>query len=249
MAWVPARSSACDWRISTGAPERCRSPDPRRGNALQNLDPDSTVPASIARPQEVPLLTAAALQDAALAHFPLLQGLDARVAASRDRVDLAHKSYYPNVSLLAGYNSIMDMPAKRLTVGIAINIPFGGNHRGEVSEANARLHESEAKLVDARNQLLSELDQTRATAIQATATIQLYHGKLLPLARLNMQAAEADYSSGSGDFLKLITAQRQNLMAELELARARADFFTQLASLDYQTGGALEPAGAQDARP
>jgi outer membrane protein TolC len=212
-------------------------------NALQNLDPDTAVPAPVELPREAPLPTSAALQDAALAHYPMLQSLDARVDASRDRVDLAHKNSMPHVSLLAGYNSLMDMPAKRLTVGVAINIPFGGNHRGEVSEANARLHESEAKRADARNQLLSNLEQTRATAAQAVATIQLYNGRLLPLIRLNMQAAEADYSNGSGtgDFLKLITAQQQYLMAELELARARADFYTQLASLNYQTGGAIWP--------
>lgn len=218
-------------------------------NALQNLDPDTAVPAPIALPQEIPLPTSAALRDAALAHYPLLQSLDASISASQDRVDLAHKSYHPNVSVLAGYNSIMDMPAKRLTVGVAINIPFGGNHRGEVGEANARLRESEAKLADVRNQLLSDLAQTHATATQIAATIRLYHGKLLPLAKLNMQAAEADYSSGSGDFLKLITAEQQYLTAELELARARADFFTQLASLNYQTGGALAPVAIQDARP
>jgi outer membrane protein TolC len=218
-------------------------------NALQNLDPDTAVPAPAALPGEIPLPTPAALRDTALARYPLLQSLDASIRASQDRVDLAHKSYYPNVSVLAGYNSIMDMPAKRLTVGVAINIPFGANHRGEVGEANARLRESEAKLADARNQLLSDLVQTHATAAQIAATIRLYHGKLLPLARLNLQAAEADYSSGSGDFLKLITAEQQYLTAELELARARADFFTQLASLNYQTGGALAPATAQDARP
>lgn len=212
-------------------------------NALQNLDPDTAVLTPAELPQEISLPTSAALKDAALVHYPMLQSLDARISASRDRVDLAHKNYMPHVSVLAGYNSLMDMPAKRLTVGVAINIPFGGNHRGEVSEANARLHESEAKLADVRNQLLSNLDQTRATAAQAVATIDLYNDKLLPLTRLNMQAAEADYvsGSGSGDFLKLITAQQQYLMAELELVRARADFYTQLASLNYQTGGAIWP--------
>jgi outer membrane protein TolC len=213
-------------------------------NALQNLDPDTAVPAPIGLPREIPLPPPATLQAAALAHYPMLQSLDARVSASRDRVDLAHKNNHPDVSLLAGYNSLMDLPAKRFTVGVAINIPFGGNHRGEVGEANARLHESEARLADARNQLLSDLAQTRATAAQAVATIELYDGKLLPLTRLNMQAAEADYSggSGTGDFLKLITAQQQYLTAELELAHARADFFIQLASLDYQTGGSLWPS-------
>jgi cobalt-zinc-cadmium efflux system outer membrane protein len=212
-------------------------------NALQNLDPDTAVPRPVELPQEITLPTSAALKDAALTHYPMLQSLDARISASRDRVDLAHKNSMPHVSLLAGYNSLMDMPAKRLTVGVAINIPFGGNHSGEVSEANARLHESEARFADARNQLLSNLDQTRTAAAQAVATIQLYNGELLPLIRLNMHAAETDYSngSGSGDFLKLITTEQQYLTAELELARARADFYTQLASLNYQTGGTLWP--------
>ena len=213
-------------------------------NALQNADPDTEVATPTGLPSEIPLPTYATLRDAALAHYPLLQSLDARIQASRDRVDLAHKNTMPNISVLAGYNSIMDMPAKRLTVGVAINIPFGGNHRGEVNEANARLHESEAKLADMRNQLLSDIDQSRETAAQAAATIKLYADKLLPLTRLNMQAAEADYSSGSGDFLKLITAEQQYLMAELEVAKARADLFTQWASLNYQTGGGLLPLSA-----
>jgi len=213
-------------------------------NALQNLEPETEVPAPADLPPEIPLPTPTALRDAALARYPMLQSLDARVSASLDRVDLAHRNNYPNISLLAGYNSLMDLPAKRLTVGIAINIPFGGNHRGEVDEANARLHESEAGRADIRNRLLSELAQARMTAEQAAETVHLYNARLLPLIRLNMQAAEAEYSSGSGagDFLKLITAQRQYLKAELELARARADFYTQLASLDYLTGGALWPS-------
>jgi cobalt-zinc-cadmium efflux system outer membrane protein len=133
-------------------------------NALQNLDPGTEVPAPSGLPPEVPLPTYAALQDAALAHYPMLQSLDSRIQASKDRVDLAHQGYKPNITVLAGYNSIMDMPAKRLTVGVAINIPFGGNHRGEVSEANARLHESEAKLADVRNQLLTPPSSSMSTS-------------------------------------------------------------------------------------
>lgn len=217
-------------------------------NALQNLDPETAVPEPADLPQAMPLPTLAALHDAALKHYPMLQSLDARINASRNLVALAHKSYYPNISLLAGYNSIMDMPAKRLTVGIAINIPFGGNHRGEVGQANARLRESEAKLADMRNQLLSNLAQTHAGAAQAAATVELYDSRLLPLAKLNLQAAEADYGGGNGNFLKLITAEQQYLMARLERARARADLFTRIATLNYQTGGALLPTATTTIR-
>jgi cobalt-zinc-cadmium efflux system outer membrane protein len=224
-----------------------------RINALQDLPPGTDVPAPAELPRDMRLPTYAALQEAALTRYPMLQSLDARVEASRGRVDLAHKDRYPKLSVMAGYNSLMDMPAKRLVIGVGFSIPFGGNHRGEISEANARLEESEAKLADARNELLSNLDQTHANAAQTAETIGLYTQRLLPLTALNLHAAEADYSNGTGDFLKLITAERQDLQARLELARARADLYTQLASLDYQTGGALWAATvsvtAQDATP
>lgn len=210
-------------------------------DALQDLPPETEVPRPADLPAEIPLPVEAAMQKSALTRHPMLKGLGARVSASRSGVDLAHKGYYPKLKVMAGYNSLWDLPSKRLTVGVAFSIPFGGNHRGEVGEADARLQESEAKLADARSQLLSDIDQSYAEATQAVATIRLYRGKLLPLAKLNLQAAEADYSGGNGDFLKLITAEQEDLQARIELARARADFYTQLASLNYQTGGSLWP--------
>lgn len=218
-------------------------------NTLLNQLPDIELaaPAGISEPGKLPAYEH--LQEAALARYPQLLGLDAQLSARRDRLDLAHKNNLPQFNVMAGYNGLMDMPAQRLTVGVAINIPFGGNHRGEIGAANARVHEAEANLVDARSQLLGDLDQSWAAARQATGTIELYNSGLLGLSKLNLEAAEADYSSGAGDFLKLITAEQQYLTFKLELVRARADFFTQWASLDYQTGGALSPATAQDARP
>mgnify|MGYP002713026454 CR=1 FL=1 len=218
-------------------------------NTLLNQDPDAMVPAPEGLPTDTTLPAYAVLRNAALARYPRLLALDARLTASRDRLDLAHKNNLPNFNVMAGYNSLMDMPAKRFTVGVSINIPFGGNHRGEIGAAHARVREAEATLADARSQLLGDLDQTYASASQAADSIRLYSTELLELSKLNLQAAEADYSSGNGDFLKLITAERQYLGFKLELARARADFFTQRASLDYQTGGALLPATAQDAGP
>lgn len=218
-------------------------------NTLLNREPDTPVPAPEGLPLSTTLRALAVLREAALARYPRLLALDASLDASRDRLELAHKNNLPNFNVMAGYNSLMDMPAKRFTVGVSINIPFGGNHRGEIGAAHARVREAEATLADARSQLLGDLDQTYASASQAADSIRLYSTELLELSKLNLQAAEADYSSGNGDFLKLITAERQYLGFKLELARARADFFTQRASLDYQTGGALLSATAQDAGP
>lgn len=219
--------------------EQQRSVIKSRINTLLDRAADSTVEAPDDLPVPHSLPRYPVLQAAATADYPMLQSLDARLAAGRDQIALAHKNNYPQFELMAGYNAIMDAPAKRLTVGVSINIPFGGNHRGELGEANARVRETQARIEQARSQLLGDLDQAYASATRAEKTIRLYEDKLLPLIHLNLQAAEADYAGGNGDFLKVITAQQQYLIAKLELMRARADLFTQLATLDYQTGGAL----------
>lgn len=100
-----------------------------RINTLQNLPPETAVPAPADLPAERPLPTETALQKTALAHHPRLASLDARVSASRNGVELAHKGYYPKLKLTAGYNSLWPAQSKRLTMGVAISIPFGANHR------------------------------------------------------------------------------------------------------------------------
>lgn len=217
-------------------------------NALLNRDPRSPLP----RPTDLPpvgvLPDYNSLQQTALKQYPVLKGLQAEISAGQDRVALARKGFYPNLKLMASYNTLWDAPQKQFVVGIGINIPIGAKHQGELDMAGARLQQSQAQLLDTRALLLSNVNKAYDTARQVNSSIALYSRRLLPLARLNLKAAETDYSSGDGDFLKLITAEQQYLMIKLKLARARADYFIQLASLDYQTGGALmqRPAALQN---
>ncbi|MHB8884374.1 MAG: TolC family protein [Methylovirgula sp.] len=208
-------------------------------NTLLDVDPSTPVdpPGNLPRPtfgRSIKELTAAAL-----AQYPGLMSADAEVAAGDDRVELAKKAFYPNFNFIAGVNTLMNDPRQQLTVGVAINIPISGRHSGELDEAHANLSQSEAKLDALRGQLLNKLKQTYAAINQISHTINLYNKQLVPLATLNLKAAEADYSAGTGDFLKLITAEQQYLLIKLERERAYADYFTQFAALDYQTGGVI----------
>jgi len=218
-------------------------------NGLLNRDPRAPLPTPKALPPAGNLSDYANLQQMALARYPALKRLDAEIDAGQDRVELARKGFYPDFKLSAGYNNLWDAPEKQFTVGAAINIPIGAKHQGELEAANARLQQRRNERLDARARLLSSLDQSYRTARQARDSIALYADRLLPLARLNLKAAEADYSSGSGDFLKLITAEQQYLIAKLELSRSRADFFIQFAALDYRTGGALTANQTQETKP
>ena len=74
---------------------------------------------------------------------------------------------------------------------------------------------------------------------QARASLALYKSHLVPLSKLSLKTAEADYGAGTGDFHKLINAEEQLLLVKLERVRTRADLYTRLAALDYETGGAI----------
>ncbi|WP_428396140.1 TolC family protein [Lichenicoccus sp.] len=210
-----------------------------RIDALLNEDPGYPV----GRPEGLPLPPIVhGLKDlaaTALMQYPTLRSADAEIAARRDRVELAGKAFYPSLQVMAGENTLWSLPQQQFTVGVAINIPISGKHYGDYNEAKARLRQSQFQLISERNALLSGLSQTYAALEQDRETISLYDRRLVPLASLNLKAADSDYSAGRGDFLKVITAEQQYLMADLERERARADYYTQFAALDYKTGGAV----------
>lgn len=217
-------------------------------NGLLNADPTAEVALPGDLPQPKIARSYAELQNAALGLSAALKSSDADLAASRARVDLAEKAFYPSFTLMAEDNTRM-AKGMQVAVGIGVNIPIGAGHTGDLEAASANLRQSRAKLASARAKLLSGLDETYATVRQMGDTIDLYDKRLLPLAALNLKAAEADYRSGEGDFLKLIVAEQQYLAAELERESARAGYYTQFAKLDYLAGGELFAAGEQDIAP
>jgi len=207
-------------------------------NALLDRDPRTPLAAPAALPESTTLPPQTQLESLSLTTHPALQSLGASARAAGERVGLAEKAGYPSFRIFAGYNGAMDPAPKRLVVGVGLSIPlYRGKYRSEVHAAEARRDASEAALEQARAEWLGELETARAAVEQAQHSVALYTGRLLPLARQNLAAAESDYRNGSGDFTKLITAERQYLLAQLELARNRADYFTQLAALDYRAGG------------
>lgn len=209
-------------------------------NGLLNREPDAPVPEPAGFASTGTLPAFEHIREMALARYPRLRELDARVAARQDQVSLARKKYYPNFKLLTGYNGVMDPSVKRWTVGVAINLPFDFEKRNAwLDAANAKLRESRSRRLELRARLLRDLQQAYAAADQARRSLRLYSDRLLPLSRLDLQAAQDDYGAGRGSFLDVITAEQRYLMAELERARAEADLSTQIAVLDYQTGGAL----------
>lgn len=211
-----------------------------RINALLNRAPDAPLPNAAPIPLRPPPATLEALQTLALAQHPELSRLDAQVSASKSRVTLAEKAFYPDFQLGVGYNSLWDDADKRPTIGVSINVPLGRSKRkSELNRARADTRRAEWSLIERRAELLADLAQTRAEVLEAQASVTLYQDELVPLASEYLEAAVADYQSGTGAFLNVITAEQRKLSTDLGLARASADYARRLAELERWAGGPL----------
>lgn len=211
-----------------------------RINALLNRSADSLLPDADPITIHQSLPAGEVLEERALGRHPELAGLEARVSANQSRVALARQDFYPDFRVGVGYNSLWDDPDKRTIVGVSINIPLDrGKRKAELSRAQAQRRQAEWTLIDRRSALLADVAQTRAEVIEAQESVRLFESKLVPLAEEYLSAAMADYESGAGAFLNVVTAERRVLDTGLALARARADYVRRLAELERVTGGDL----------
>jgi outer membrane protein TolC len=212
-----------------------------RINALLNRAPDAPLPAAARiSPQATPP-TLDALQTAALARHPELSRLDAEISASESRVTLAEKAFYPDFQVGVGYEGLWDETDKRPVFGVSINVPLDrSKRRSNLDRARAEMRRTKYSLSERRAELLAALATARAEVIEAQSSIALYQDELVPLAAEYLEAAIADYQSGAGAFLNVVTAEQQKLDTDLELARARADYVRRLAELELWAGGSLD---------
>jgi cobalt-zinc-cadmium efflux system outer membrane protein len=209
-------------------------------NGLLNRAPQAYLPppAELA-PPALPL-DLQVLQQTAIENHPALKRLTAQLEASRSRVGLAEKNFYPDVNLMAGYDNFWDAPEQRFTVGASVNVPVNrGRYRALLDAAQADAMQAQWRLVDRRARLLVAIGRARAGVAESVDAIELHHEQLVPLAQDNLNAAEADYEAGAGDFQDVITAENRKLMIELEFARTQANYIRRLAQLQRWTGGAL----------
>jgi outer membrane protein TolC len=216
-----------------------------RINALLNRPPDASLPSAAAIPIQPPPLELDAFERLAVDRHPELRRLDAQIEAAESRVALARKAFYPDFQLRAGYNTLWDEADKRSIVGVSINVPFDrGKRQAELDRTQAEVRRTEWTLTDRRAQLLADLARSRAEVVESISAIELYEREFMPLAIEYLDAAIADYRSGTGAFLNVVTAERRRLTTELSLERARADYLRRLAELELWTGGALDAAAS-----
>jgi len=209
-------------------------------NTLLQRLPDRPLPPPAGLPATIPLPAVEQLRKQALEHHPELRALAARTQASRQRERLAERNFYPDISLFAGYNTLWNQDEKRLTVGASINIPLQGKRHAAVDEALAMTMRLDSQQRAKVSQLIGEVQRAVEKVNESEYVLSLYQDRLLPLAEENLEAARSDYEAGSGNFLDLISAEKNLMQTQLQREQALADYHRRIAALEQLVGGTLD---------
>ena len=217
--------------------ERQRRDSLARINTLLNRAPDERLPLPAKLSEPGPLPSAQALRARAAQARPELKALAAHIEASKSTTDLARRAFYPDFNLKAGYNSLWNQDEKRLTVGVGINLPLDRSKRRAAEDAaRARTMQAQWALTDKAAIIAGEVQHAYDRVEESHHVLTLYRERLLPLAEENLAAAKVDYQGGSGDFLSLLTTEKNLIQTRLQVEQALADVHRHLAALERAVG-------------
>jgi len=182
----------------------------------------------------------------AVAVRPELKGRLAAIARDEKAVELARKRFYPNVTLGLTY---MDMEktnaiAPRTANGspnvglfVGFNLPVHQQkYRAGVCEAQERAI-ADAKLYEAqRDETLSDIQDLMVQAKVQQNVLTLLRDSILPRTRESMELARSDYAKSNVDYATLLSALREVLQVQLQIAQVEAELGKALAGLERAVG-------------
>jgi outer membrane protein TolC len=201
-------------------------------------------PAGFAAPRPVPPL--ALLVELALGGRPEVAASEARGLASRARLTLAGRQWLPDVGVMAAYDRFMMEEPYRPMVGVSLTVPlYFGRIAAARREARAGVAQAAALTAAQRDRVIYEV-QTAYLRVRNTAhEVGLTRDTELPVSQRALGAARAGYEAGRGDFLTLLSAERELARTRLMEIRVMAEYELGLADLERAVGQALPEAGAE----
>jgi outer membrane protein TolC len=183
---------------------------------------------------------------------PDLALLQYTVEKAAKAVDLARKSYYPDIMLGVDYivteearmADVADSGKDPIVAMLTINLPiWRDKYRAEADEAERRYASAQEALAEMENKLAADLQLQLYSYRDAERKIDLYRNILLPKAMQSLTAAQQAFAAGEADFLDLIDALRTVLEFRLLYERSLTDRATGLANIEMLVGELGSPLG------
>jgi outer membrane protein TolC len=205
---------------------------------------------------------------------PELRGRLAAIARDEKAIELARKRYYPNLTVGLVYQDMEKTNAEtprtasgQPNVGLFVGFNLPIYHKklsAGVQEAQARAA-ADAQLYEAeRDQVHRDTKDLFVQARVQQNVLALLRRNNLPAAKQVLELTASDYSAGNAgvDYLSLVSAWRELLQVEVQVAQVEAELNKTLASLERAVGTQLNehppdpsqltapaPSGAGDSTP
>jgi NodT family efflux transporter outer membrane factor (OMF) lipoprotein len=175
------------------------------------------------------------------------------VAAHARGIDVAKANFYPDIDLLAsigGYAAMgplfqfLKNPSHSWSAGPALTLPIfdGGRLRSELSAASAQydaaVEEYNQSIVGALKDISDQVVRIRSLATQAGEA-----DRSVAAARRNYELSRESYGRGLTDYLNVLIAQNQLLLAQEGVARIQAERLGAQSSLVVALGWGLDGLG------
>ena len=204
------------------------------------------------------------LYELAVTARPELQGRLAAIARDEKAVELARKRFYPNVTLGLTYMDMEKTNAQtpktasgvpNIGFFVGFNLPvYRAKYRAGVREAEQRTI-ADVKLYEAqRDETYSEIRDFMTQAKVQQGVLTLLRDSILPRTKDTLDLAKSDFGKGNVDSATVLSAQREVLQVQLQIAQIEGELGKALASLERAVGGQwnerqLEPRPSQARTP
>ena len=226
--------------------EELKHPLQARLNASMNRPVDTNIPWPQELPSEEMAMSDKVILEQLVESNPDLKTIDFEILKNRQRIELARKDYYPDITFGLNYidtdNSSMspspqDNGKDPVIAMVSINLPlWRGKYDAGVRQARAQYNAARRTKEDKVNDLSSTLKMVLYEFHDAERKIDLYQNALIPKAQQSLKVTESAYQAGKVGFLDLIDSQRILLEFELSFQRALSDHAQNLARIDMLIG-------------
>jgi cobalt-zinc-cadmium efflux system outer membrane protein len=169
---------------------------------------------------------------------PVLLAQGARVASAEAEQELAHKDWYPDITLGAGSQTNMGSWGYAASIGIKIPLQWGAQESAE-QEAAAKLGAARQRLAASRAEVEGDLAQAISALGAAAEMGAARRTHLVPQLTAAYKSALAEYASGHGELMPALESVHRLHETELELLDTDVEGQTALAMIERLLGGNL----------
>ncbi|MEP6709867.1 MAG: TolC family protein [Verrucomicrobiota bacterium] len=189
-------------------------------------------------------LSTNALRALILANRPEIKIAQARFAAEKSRLELAHRDWIPDPTLTVQgqrYNNT-GQALSEVGAGISFNIPWGNfrKYSAGVRETESNVNAAQQALSRTQKESIGLLRDAMQKVETASHHVELFREKLVPQAKQAFEANQFSYESGKAGFLEWISAQRNFRDIEAMAHQHLADYQVAVAELESVVGADLK---------